>query len=920
MRSLLVLETGRATQIASLARDLPAARARECIPSAAQASLSCAAMPRLPSLAHHERAGRLEPVRLGLRYSAEVPPRRGDDGVIAPIAFAEGPLSPGARRLGPFELSLAADFSGERATFEVSVRNLASEPLHLESIVLGVRWQPPVAGELRFLRHGWQSWSACGAHALDGAGAAPFPSGPWLRGMFHGVGAPPADRAGWHESDLVSVAAGASGGAALAGLVEAGRATGLVYLRREREAVRLEVEARLEVPVAPGARVEVERIVFGLGDSADALLEAFASELGQRAAARTTSPFQAGWCSWYQFFGAVSEADVLRNLESLTRERATLPIDVVQIDDGYQRAVGDWLETNARFPRGLAPLIADIRSAGFRAGLWTAPFCVVGESEVFRANSDWLLRRGGAPFLGLLHAEWAADRRVYVLDPSQPAVLRHLRSTFAALAELGVAYQKLDFLYTAAMQADAADPTLPRATRLQRGLAAIREGAGEVAFLLGCGCPLGAAVGLVDGMRIGPDVAPYWEPRPAPRIPGIEDTAPSVANALRNIHARAFMHRRLWLNDPDCLMVRSASTDLTRDEIRSLAAGVAASGGMFVVSDDLAALAPGDLALLRETLDLAREVDDAGNAGVARSLGALAADGAHGLVSHAADSAIVVLTNGADEARDAALDLAHAVGPRGVLPPAPLLGCADPEPRHDGTLRATLPPHASLCVRISRDVRLAVFCDYDGTFARQDVGSTIAQRYAADRRPALWKRLERGELNAWAYNLELLDRLPLPERDLEAFLRTIEPDPGAHALVAWCEGNGIPFRVLSDGFDYNLDRLQVLHGVRFAYDANRLWYENDQWRIAARYPDARCSCGTGVCKAGRIRDFRARHPRVRVVHVGNGRVSDLCGARAADVVFAKESLAEELAKQGVPFEPFATLHDVVAGLARLRDS
>ena len=53
------------------------------------------------------------------------------------------------------------------------------------------------------------------------------------------------------------------------------------------------------------------------------------------------------------------------------------------------------------------------------------------------------------------------------------------------------------------------------------------------------------------------------------------------------------------------------------------------------------------------------------------------------------------------------------------------------------------------------------------------------------------------------------------------------------------------------------------------------------------------------------------------VHIGNGRVSDLCGARAADVVFAKDSLAEELAKQGVAFEAFETLHDVVSGLARL---
>jgi 2-hydroxy-3-keto-5-methylthiopentenyl-1-phosphate phosphatase len=105
--------------------------------------------------------------------------------------------------------------------------------------------------------------------------------------------------------------------------------------------------------------------------------------------------------------------------------------------------------------------------------------------------------------------------------------------------------------------------------------------------------------------------------------------------------------------------------------------------------------------------------------------------------------------------------------------------------------------------------------------------------------------------------------------------------------------------------------------VRFAYDANRLWYEDGAWRIAASAPDPSCECGTGLCKRARIQAFRALHPRACVVHVGNGRVSDLCGALAADVVFAKDSLAEALAARSVAYEPFNTLHDVVAGLERL---
>ena len=90
----------------------------------------------------------------------------------------------------------------------------------------------------------------------------------------------------------------------------------------------------------------------------------------------------------------------------------------------------------------------------------------------------------------------------------------------------------------------------------------------------------------------------------------------------------------------------------------------------------------------------------------------------------------------------------------------------------------------------------------------------------------------KGEIRAWQYNELLLGGFRLPEETLEAFLRSVELDPGAAALVEWCESRGVPFRVLSDGFDRNLDRIQELRGLRFAYDANRLWYEGGAWRIA----------------------------------------------------------------------------------------
>ncbi|HVN28303.1 MAG TPA: hypothetical protein VMT64_07440, partial [Candidatus Binataceae bacterium] len=216
------------------------------------------------------------------------------------------------------------------------------------------------------------------------------------------------------------------------------------------------------------------------------------------------------------------------------------------------------------------------------------------------------LAENGEPLRVGYVPNWSAgdDKYAYALDPSRPEFAAHLEKLFRKFAEeFGYHYLKLDFLYAAAAEGIRHDSSLTRAETLRRGLEAIRRGAGERAFILGCGCPLGPAVGVVDGMRIGPDVAPYW---------GASTGAtgePGTALAIDAILARSFMHRRLWLNDPDCLMLRAKETQLSNDERAALAEGIAATGGMLLISDDMRLLDSESSRLFRETARLGAEVD-----------------------------------------------------------------------------------------------------------------------------------------------------------------------------------------------------------------------------------------------------------------------------------------------------------------------
>ncbi|MBW2425675.1 MAG: haloacid dehalogenase-like hydrolase [Deltaproteobacteria bacterium] len=220
--------------------------------------------------------------------------------------------------------------------------------------------------------------------------------------------------------------------------------------------------------------------------------------------------------------------------------------------------------------------------------------------------------------------------------------------------------------------------------------------------------------------------------------------------------------------------------------------------------------------------------------------------------------------------------------------------------------------------RVPADRPLAIFCDFDGTFSVQDVGSTLAQQLLPEKRKRLWQRFEAGEFTAWTYVVALLDGLVLPEKDLDRFLETIDLDPGAREMLAWCEREAVPFRVLSDGFDWNLERLQALNRVEFAYAANHLEYAGDVWRLSPGRPNPDCGCGTGSCKRGLIASYRSSHPGAYCVHIGNGRVSDLCGALEADLAFAKDTLAPALGELGHPYVAFHSLHDVLGVLDRSR--
>ena len=260
------------------------------------------------------------------------------------------------------------------------------------------------------------------------------------------------------------------------------------------------------------------------------------------------------WCSWYSLYKWINEPVVLNAFERLKDQ----PFDVFQLDDGWQVTHGDW-EPTKKFPSGMKAIADQIKATGKTAGLWVAPFMVTKLSSIYREHPDWLLRdEYGRPIpVGLT---W--EGVPYALDVSHPEVLKWLDQLIRKVHGWGYEYLKLDFLYAGALPGKRYQ-SIPREVAFRNAMKVMREAAGD-AYILACGAPILPAIGLCDGIRIGPDVSPYWLNTPLTVwLNNLNDT--STQNAIRtSLH-------RLWMKplvniDPDVMFFRSRHNALQPQE------------------------------------------------------------------------------------------------------------------------------------------------------------------------------------------------------------------------------------------------------------------------------------------------------------------------------------------------------------------
>jgi alpha-galactosidase len=467
---------------------------------------------------------------------------------------------------------LDVEGEGEGLRLSLSIRGLAPDR---RPDSLGLRFGA-VTGVRLYLRNGYQSWDGS-FFATPGTPAGDGPPGK-------------APNLGFAMTALLPEG---GEGAVVLGFTRHDRFQSRLRFAGDPATMTLDIETLWD-RVSHDGTIRAEPLTLFAGDEVEESLRRWSRIVAAESPLPPRIPERrvTGWCSWYNLYAAIDEAAILDHLVAAARFRDAhqVPLDVFQIDDGFTPEMGDWLDVKPQFPRGMAPVLADIAGAGFTPGLWIAPFMVGNRSRLFAEHPDWLVadRETGEPIVQMkFYGEFRWHKRseeYHILDVTHPEAEAWIRQVFRTWRrDWGCGYFKTDFmLFGSEHGPDTArwhEPGLSRIAIWRRMASLIREEIGD-ALWLGCGSPLWASVGLVDAIRIGRDIGVKWQGHY------------SAESLLRDQLTRNHGSGILWQADPDCILLRGRFHELSDEQVRSLALFAGLAGGVLMSSDKLDELPP----------------------------------------------------------------------------------------------------------------------------------------------------------------------------------------------------------------------------------------------------------------------------------------------------------------------------------------
>lgn len=211
---------------------------------------------------------------------------------------------------------------------------------------------------------------------------------------------------------------------------------------------------------------------------------------------------------------------------------------------------------------------------------------------------------------------------------------------------------------------------------------------------------------------------------------------------------------------------------------------------------------------------------------------------------------------------------------------------------------------------------IKIFCDFDGTVARNDIGNQVFTTFGDEtvwwRLVAEWKASKIDGRSLWREQCKVSR---ITQQELDYFTAQQPLDPHFPDFVEFCHQHNIPITILSDGMDAYITPILRHHGFDdLDIRANHLELLDDG-TLKVEFPYFEFGCKVCAnCKGYHVRSLTTDGELA--VYVGDG-ISDRCGVNDADITFAKGELQYYCEKNKLVYSPFQTFTDVIVGVKNL---
>lgn len=184
----------------------------------------------------------------------------------------------------------------------------------------------------------------------------------------------------------------------------------------------------------------------------------------------------------------------------------------------------------------------------------------------------------------------------------------------------------------------------------------------------------------------------------------------------------------------------------------------------------------------------------------------------------------------------------------------------------------------------------AIFCDFDGTVTISDSLGVLFEQFAVAKWLEIEKKWRKGEIGSkecLEKQLQCIKNITIEQFD--NFTDSIKIDKYFKSFTDFAKTSGIDFYIVSDGFSLIIDKILRKNKI---FDVNIIsnGLVFDKNRLIPNFPheNKKCKVKNGNCKCEALVKYGEGKKRI---YIGDG-FSDVCAISKADLIFAKDDLAE----------------------------